>query len=962
MLRKRLLIVSALLIAFSSTAQLGLNKLKDKVNNSISNGSLNVVDNMRNKQMEKDTTTFNFSISLLNNASFFKSKDNKQSVGFMTAKALDRGQKSSQTQAEECFNYNRKASSMLKAKRYQWAAAYYLRSLARYANGSMTLQQVYTLLADESMETYGPYVEYGYPGQKREDYFAITQTFDNLAILYLIRGRTELAESFARRSLELRKEYLGKEHTPMAASYNNLSNIQKERGEFLSAANGYKESLSILSKNKLTGDMYYAIVLNNQAILEQTLGNFDPAEKHYLQAIKCANQFQDTEDRFHKTKEQVNFKTNYASLQFMKGDVSGAKQTYSEIQKTVSSLYGKKSAEYAYLLTNLGSIAKFEKKYTEAQDLLNQALSVYKAKFGVEHASYLKTKSILANLEFDQENFQRSLEIYREIEKPMTSSLKEDHPEVLSLKSDMALAFWKSGDLDQAKTYFDASIGGSLRLANAYLIHMTEQERAKFWGTLRSSLLNFYAFGVSQKGNNSGLLTQIYNLHIRTKGLILQSSQQITRAVKNANNPEITATYQDWKGTNSSVAQFLAWSKEDLQEQKINLDSLKTRAHDLEVKLSESVEIKAIVDESRTYDKVSKALKPGQAAIELIEISGLSAKEDNGYIALIVLPASKGPSLVQIGDSEFINNKVFKYYFNTVRNKIDGALAYEKLWQPVESELGTAKQLYISPDGVYNQIGISTLQKPDKSYVLDEYEVSYLNNTISIANGLPPLTGLKSATLLGNPNYNADFKLSRLPGTQKEVEGIKSTLSAFGVRSKLFLNNNATENAVLQNSNASILHIATHGFFEDEKKLKRRNNLYGFPIGVVKDNPLMRAGLFLADHQNSDGILFANEIANKLDLSNTKLVVLSACETAQGEILSGEGVYGLQRAFQLSGAQTLIMSLWKVEDDATKYLMTNFYKELLKSKNASSAFRKAQIATKAKYPHPVQWGGFILKR
>ena len=132
----------------------------------------------------------------------------------------------------------------------------------------------------------------------------------------------------------------------------------------------------------------------------------------------------------------------------------------------------------------------------------------------------------------------------------------------------------------------------------------------------------------------------------------------------------------------------------------------------------------------------------------------------------------------------------------------------------------------------------------------------------------------------------------------------------------------------------------------------------------------MWCGLMMAGSNNAwtgnfnletveDGILTADEIS-RLDLSNTKLVVLSACETARGKIDPVEGVLGLQRAFKKAGAQTIVMSLWKVPDESTSILMTQFYKNLISGIERHQALKDAMNYVKTLYPDPYYWAGFIM--
>jgi CHAT domain-containing protein len=248
---------------------------------------------------------------------------------------------------------------------------------------------------------------------------------------------------------------------------------------------------------------------------------------------------------------------------------------------------------------------------------------------------------------------------------------------------------------------------------------------------------------------------------------------------------------------------------------------------------------------------------------------------------------------------------------------------------------------------------------------------------------------------------------SNLPGTKEEGERIAHLLGVDAVQGQL-----ALKSVIKAAHSPWILHLATHGFVLNYKAPKRlspdeitegmiikidrkavalsdngnENLILATPISLIDasqrdeftrfsgkglDNPLLRSGLALAGANSwlkgaelpdeaEDGILTGEDVSG-LDLVNTELVVLSACETGLGEIEAGEGVLGLRRAFVLAGAKTLVMSLWKVPDKATQELMVEFYKHLLRGDSRSDALRNAQLAMKKQYPHPLYWGAFICQ-
>lgn len=212
-----------------------------------------------------------------------------------------------------------------------------------------------------------------------------------------------------------------------------------------------------------------------------------------------------------------------------------------------------------------------------------------------------------------------------------------------------------------------------------------------------------------------------------------------------------------------------------------------------------------------------------------------------------------------------------------------------------------------------------------------------------------------------------------LDGTEKESQNVYAKLQDRGISTVLLSNTQANEESfkAFDGNSPTLIHLATHGFFLSDPKVIAQNMFMQRSETIPESNNLLnRSGLLFAGANRAwtangiidgieDGILTADEIS-RLNLYNTELVVLSVCETGLGEIVSTEGVFGLQRAFKLAGVKSLIMSLWKVPDEATSKLMQLFYDNWLSGMEAHRAFTESQKQIREEYPSPYFWAGFVM--
>jgi CHAT domain-containing protein/tetratricopeptide (TPR) repeat protein len=315
-----------------------------------------------------------------------------------------------------------------------------------------------------------------------------------------------------------------------------------------------------------------------------------------------------------------------------------------------------------------------------------------------------------------------------------------------------------------------------------------------------------------------------------------------------------------------------------------------------------------------------------------------------------------------------------------------GTALRKAVFDPILPALAGRARLFLAPDGDLNRLPFEVLPLDDERRVIDTYHISYLGagrdilrfKAARIRQPAEPLVAADPDFDLREQRgrgFEQGAPFSRLSGSRQEGEMVAALLKVTPV-----LAGKVLEQAVKECRSPRIVHVATHGFFLPNSK--RDPNEQGFgAAGVggegrlnrlsVVQNPLLRSGLALAGAnawlqeqavpaEAEDGILSAEDVSG-LDLLDTELVVLSACETGLGAVQVGEGVFGLRRAFVLAGARTLVMSLWKVPDRQTQELMEDFYRRILDGLPRAAALRTAQLAMKKTYPDPLYWGGFICQ-
>lgn len=528
-------------------------------------------------------------------------------------------------------------------------------------------------------------------------------------------------------------------------------------------------------------------------------------------------------------------------------------------------------------------------------------------------------------------------------------------------------------------------------------------EQLRTWSRYRNSILNVALHGHQKKvidllGQEDENFTSLNEL-MALKGANTRSRQVLKNALFASQSPILIEEYRSLADKKRRWSEaYHAYLKNNLNNE-LDFEQLTEMAGILQ-KSEERLQaylkpnISAGMFEGQwtiTWKEIQNNLKKNEAFVDLERIQ--DSQNPNLITYLIFVITSKGQEIIVLEDAFHMENMGLTTYLQWINVGVSdprgidilkdtaqankyASKAYDTYWKPIHEALESIEKVYLLPDGVYYSLNIGSLfRQSSNSYVIEELEIIRLNDVTDILNHFDTdgnnLVPSGDFVLFADPEYSKsnttlgnNTNVPRLPQTRIEALAIDSLLKLQSFRCEMFLDQNASVGNLKGIENPVVLHVAAHGYYRPipESRDEKINN---FQMELF-ENPYLRSGLLLStsdssqmDVTNPDGVLSA-EAASHLRLENTSLVVLSACETGLGEHIPGEGIMGLQRAFVIAGAETVLMSLWKVDDKSTRQLMVAFYENwLIKGQSKTEALRNAQIEM-SKELSPYYWGAFVL--
>ncbi len=844
-------------------------------------------------------------------------------------------------------------------------------------------------------------------------------SLNNLAVLYSANARFEEAEPLYFRSLELRKLTLGAEHPDYFWSLANLGDHYFKQGNYKQSEYYQIQARNLREKHLGKTHSDYAWSLNNLAVLYVRLGRYAEAETLYIEA-RAIREKQIGKEHPAYAVSLNNLANLYQEIQ----RYEEAEILYKEALEIWKKILGEKHNNVAAAIHNLATLHKKRGQHDAAVELYREALAIWEGIYGKDLPVYAQGLSSLGELREQMGDYPAALALFLEAGSIRERSLGKEHPDYGNSMNSLARVYWRMAKIKEAHAPMKDAVLLQQKMMIHAATHLSEQEQITFNTRFKEIQDQYYSFIQLNQNYLKEGIGDCLDLTLFHKGYVLFSAKQVRQRIQNspeANKIYLQLSTLQRRLSKEYAKQFDA--RKDVPELENKATALEKelfiQVADMPL-LQQQVTWKHVQQKLKKgealiefihYNLYDPDKKDSIMYSALVLLPGMNEP------ALIPLFEEKELNALLEYKSErradFVNDLYAYADRGLVKIGTPKRSLYEMIWEPLEEfGLPAVHTIYVSGTGVLHRLNMGGIPINDEQILSDKYALTSLGSTRQIVytDTSVQLPNNPAIAVFGGIQYDTDSLLinnemargnseetgqhkgndstsrtkesrgsnswTYLKWTEKEASIIKNITEAASFNVNYYTGNTGTEEqfkSMGHNNTASspaVLHVASHGFFFPDPSVSPEIPSTA-SVFQLADNPMIRSGLILAGGNQvwtggqslpgvEDGILTAYEIS-QLDLRNTALVVLSACETGLGDIKGNEGVYGLQRAFKIAGAKYLIMSLWQVPDRETMEFMTSFYKNWLEEKmTIPNAFRKTQREMRDRFFNPYSWAGFVL--
>jgi CHAT domain-containing protein/Tfp pilus assembly protein PilF len=801
------------------------------------------------------------------------------------------------------------------------------------------------------------------------------------------RGNAKAAIRPAEKALAIRKKVLGEHHPDTVGLLHYLGVFLHAQGDYVSARPYFEQALAI--SKKVLGEQHpnTAASLNNLGLLFQAQGDYASARPYFEQALAISKE---ALGEHHPNTALL--LSNLGAMLVAQGDYALARPYFEQALSISKKVMGEHHPDTTISLNNLGFLHLAQGDHASARPYYEQALAIRKKVLGEQHPQTALSLNNVGALFYSQGDYASARPYYEQALAISKKILGEQHPRTALSLNNVGVLFYFQGDYESARPYFEQALAIQRRSLDLAAVALAERQQLAM-----SEQVRFYVDSLlSMTDHNLASVSVDYEVALGWKGAV--SSRQIQNR-RLRQDPALAPLAGQMQGLAARLSS-LSSAVPDLKKAEAHraaLVQLTLEMEGLEVELARR---SAGFRQGQAQTKLApadliKSLPPGAALVDFLEyrhsrpdpaekgrriferrVAAFVVRKDAPIVRVDLQSADEIAQAVEAWRGQVVGKGP-----TTGDAKDPGQMLRRLVWQPLEEHLAGAKLVLLSPDGAMARIPFAALPgKAPGTYLLEEVALS----VVPYPRLLPTMLTERgnetahSLLLVGAVDYGAaagkaddgagkaaarsadrGFAFKPLENTRGEILSIRDSFERRFENGKVSLlrEGGATESALRRQApQHRWLHVATHGFFAPPEiksaaapaEPKEGLDLFG-KTGPVGFHPGLLSGLALAGANRvpvpgeDDGVLTATEV-EQIDLRATELVVLSSCETGLGKVAGGEGVLGLQRAFQVSGAGAVIASLWHVDDAVTRQLMEKFYDNLWQHKMPKGeALRQAQL-------------------
>jgi CHAT domain-containing protein len=786
-------------------------------------------------------------------------------------------------------------------------------------------------------------------------------SLNNLALLYTNQGAYAKAEPLYLRSLAIREKALGSDHPDTATSLNNLAVLYRSQGAYAKAVPLFLRSLAIREKALGPHHPDTANSLNNLALLFASQGAYAKAESLYLRALAIREKALGPDHPSTSTS-----RNNLAELYRSQGAYAKAEPLYLRALKNWEKALGSDHPDTATSLNNLAFLYDSQGAYAQAEPLYLRSLAIMEKALGPDHPTTANSLNNLAALYDSQGAYAQAEPLYLRSLAIREKALGADHPTTANSLNNLAALYDSQGAYAKAEPLLRRGIGIQSLFLQGQLPLLPQAARRAQVQALDDAWEA--AFSGAERSTSAAELALFSRLN--RYGLLLEIEQRQAQLARAPGAPQqlaveiaaLTTKLAD-AATPAAQRQELGKRREELEREFYRLlPTLKPQLVE-PAQVARLLPSSAVLVEFQRYRPFDGRQKPSES---------WGAPH---YLALVLSPAGTTRA-VDLGPAKAIDDLIAGALKESKASGGDPTALWrqvnEKVFPPALLQLLTGvKQWILAPDGELSRIPYAALPAPQdrQRRLTDTVSLRLVSSGRSLLPQSPANAGAPSRPLvLADPDFGpapaSGSRWSRLPGTAKEGQVISQLL-----RADLYEQARATTAVLTNAKNPALVHVASHGYYASASDTPPptappplagglRSAIEGLPAS--REDAMLNSFIVLAGANRSlrpdlapvaapsstqgsvdDGYLTAKEAA-QLQLRGTELVVLSACDTASGEQQSGEGLFGLQRALSVAGARSTLLSLWKVDDDATAFFMESYYTLLKQGKGRMEALLAVQ--------------------